>query len=224
MVLATQVTRMPLRRTQQLSGENNNMIQHTIGLLVRPRTQWSRIAELPRGSLNILVLYPFILALLPAVAWYYGTSHIGWTINGDNAIRLTTNSALQLCILFYFAMVSCIVAIGFFIHWMAGTYGAETTLAKGIVIAGLSATPMFILGLVGFYPLLWVDLLVAVTAASWSVYLLYLGIPIMMRIPEERGFLFSSAVMAVSLVILVSLLVATVIIWDMGAGPAFTDV
>lgn len=200
------------------------MIQHTIGLLVRPRAQWNTIAELPKNSLNILVLYPFIFALLPAVAWYYGTSHVGWTVGGGNAIRLTTSSALQLCILFYFAMVSCIVAIGFFIHWMAGTYGAETTLAKGIVIAGVSVTPLFIFGLVGFHPLLWVDLLVGVAAASWSVYLLYLGIPIMMRIPEERGFLFSTAVMAVSLVILVSLLVATVIIWDMGAGPAFTDV
>jgi hypothetical protein len=33
---------------------------------------------------------------------------------------------------------------------------------------------------------------------------MYLGIPIVMRIPQERGFLFSSAVLAISLVILVS--------------------
>ena len=200
------------------------MIQHTIGLLVRPRAQWNTIAELPKSSLNILVLYPFIFALLPAVAWYYGTSHVGWTVGGGNPIRLTTNSAMQLCILFYFAMVTCIIAIGFFIHWMAATYGAKTSLVKGIVIAGVTVTPLFIFGLVGFHPLLWVDLLVGVVATSWSVYLLYLGIPIMMRIPEERGFLFSTAVMAVSLVILVSLMVTTVIIWDLGTGPAFTDV
>jgi hypothetical protein len=200
------------------------MIQHTFGLLVKPDEQWRSVAELPARSLNILVLYPCIMALLPAVAWYYGTSRVGWTVGDGAGIRLTFDSALQLCILFYFAMVGCVVAVGYFIHWMAGTYGAETSFVKGIVVAGLTVTPLFVVGLAGFYPLLWVDMLLGVIAVSWSVYLLYLGIPIMMNIPEERGFLFSTAVVGVGLVILVSLMVTTVILWDFGAGPAFTDV
>jgi len=200
------------------------MIQHTFGLLVKPDAQWRSIAALPASSLNILVLYPCIMALLPAVAWYYGTSRVGWTVGDGPGIRLTVDSALQLCVLFYFAIVGCVVAVGYFIHWMAGTYGAETSFAKGIVVAGLTVTPLFVFGLAGFYPLLWVDMLLGVVAVSWSVYLLYLGIPIMMDIPEERGFLFSTAVVGVGLVILVSLMVTTVILWDFGAGPAFTDV
>ncbi|MFU8764662.1 MAG: Yip1 family protein [Haliea sp.] len=200
------------------------MIQHTFGLLVKPDAQWRSVAALPARSLNILVLYPCIMALLPAVAWYYGTSRVGWTVGDGAGIRLTVDSALQLCILFYFAMVSCVVAVGYFIHWMAGTYGADTSFVKGVVVAGLTVTPLFVFGLVGFYPLLWVDMLLGVIAVSWSVYLLYLGIPIMMNIPEERGFLFSTAVVGVGLVILVSLMVTTVILWDFGAGPAFTDV
>jgi hypothetical protein len=200
------------------------MIQHTFGLLVKPDAQWRSVAALPARSLNILVLYPCIMALLPAVAWYYGTSRVGWTVGDGAGIRLTVDSALQLCILFYFAMVSCVVAVGYFIHWMAGTYGADTSFVKGVVVAGLTVTPLFVFGLAGFYPLLWVDMLLGVIAVSWSVYLLYLGIPIMMNIPEERGFLFSTAVVGVGLVILVSLMVTTVILWDFGAGPAFTDV
>ena len=120
-------------------------------------------------------------------------------------------------------MVSSIAVIGYAIHWMSDTYGADSSITKGLVIAGLTATPMFIAGLVGFHPLLWVDLLVGVAAAGWSVYLLYLGIPIVMKIPEERGFLFSSAVMAIAMVILICLMVGSVILWDFGAAPAFTD-
>ena len=96
-------------------------------------------------------------------------------------------------------------------------------LTKGIVITGLTSTPLFIAGLVGFYPLLWIDLLIGVGAVSWSVYLMYLGIPIVMDIPEERGFLFSSAVVGVAMVILICLMVGSVILWDFGAAPAFTD-
>ena len=200
------------------------MIQHTFGLLVRPSAQWRTVADLPESSFKTLVLYPCFLAILPAVAWFYGTSQVGWTVGEHGeTIKLTTQSARQICILFYLTMVACVAIIGFFIHWMSDTYGAESSLTRGIVIAGLTATPLFIAGLVGFYPLLWLDLLIGVAAVSWSVYLMYLGIPIIMNIPEERGFLFSSAVMGVSMVILICLMVGSVILWDFGAAPAFTD-
>jgi hypothetical protein len=200
------------------------MIQYTFGLLTQPSATWRKIAQLPDNSLRTLVLYPCILAILPAVAWYFGTTRVGWSVGDDgNTIRLTTESARIICILFYVAMVSCVVAIGYFIHWMSDTYGAESSLVKGVVIAGLTATPLFISGMVGFYPVMWIDLLIGVVAISWSVYLMYLGIPIIMDIPEERGFLFSSAVLGVALVILICLMVGSVILWDIGAGPSFTD-
>lgn len=200
------------------------MIHHAIGLLVRPTTQWRTIAALPESTLRTLLLYPCILAIIPAVAWYYGTTQIGWTV-GDHGepIRLTRESAREICILFYLTMIACVAVIGYFIHWMAATYGAQTTITRGIVTAGLVATPLFIAGLVGIYPVLWLDMLIGVAAVSWAVYLMYLGIPIMMRIPEERGFLFSSAVLAIAMVILICLMVGSVLLWEFGAAPAFTD-
>ena len=200
------------------------MIQHTFGLLTRPSAQWKTVANLPESSFKTLVLYPWFLAILPAVAWYYGTTQVGWSVGEHGeVIKLTTTSARQICILFYFTMVACVSVIGYFIHWMSDTYGAESSITKGIVIASLSATPLFIAGLVGFYPLLWLDMLIGVVAVCWAVYLMYLGIPIVMDIPEERGFLFSSAVLGVALVILICLMVGSVILWDFGAAPAFTD-
>ena len=200
------------------------MIQHTFGLLTRPSAQWKTVADLPESSFRTLVLYPWFLAILPAVAWYYGTTQVGWSVGEHGeVIKLTTTSARQICILFYFTMVACVSVIGYFIHWMSDTYGAASSITKGIVIASLTATPLFIAGAVGFYPLLWLDMLIGVVAVCWAVYLMYLGIPIVMNIPEERGFLFSSAVLGVALVILICLMVGSVILWDFGAAPAFTD-
>ena len=200
------------------------MIQHTFGLLVKPSAQWRTIAKLPDSSFTTLLLYPCLFALLPAVAWFYGTSQVGWTVGeGDEVIKLTAQSARQITVLFYIAMLASVAIIGYFVHWMSDTYGAASTLTKGIVITGLTCTPLFLAGLVGFYPLLWIDLLIGVVAISWSVYLLYLGIPIVMDIPEERGFLFASAIVGVAMVILICIMVGSVIVWDMGAAPAFTD-
>ena len=200
------------------------MIQHGLALLVQPHTAWQRVAQLPSASFNKLALFPVIMALLPAVAWYYGTSRIGWTVgSSEDAIRLTESSAFEISVLFYFVMICSIAIIGYFIHWMSATYGANSSLTKGIVIAGLTCSPLFLTGLVGFYPLLWVDLLIGVVALSWATYLLYLGIPIVMNIPEERGFLFSSAIIAIALVIFVGILVVTIILWEYGFAPEFTD-
>ncbi len=45
----------------------------------------------------------------------------------------------------------------------------------------------------------------------------------MMEISPERGVLFSSAVIAVGLVMVVALMGATVILWSMGAAPQFVS-
>ena len=60
-------------------------------------------------------------------------------------------------------------------------------------------------------------------AAGYAIYLLYIGVPIVMRIPAERGFLFASAMVGVGLVGCATLLGVTVILWEMGAMPVFTD-
>jgi hypothetical protein len=200
------------------------MLQHTVGLLIKPESQWRSIAALPESRIKLLLLYPFFMAIFPAVAWYYGTTVSGWTVGEHGeTIRLTQDSALQICILFYLGMVACIAVIGYFIHWMSETYGANSSISLGIVIAGLTATPLFVAGMVGFVPILWADMLIGAAAVTWAVYLMYLGIPIVMDIPRERGFLFSSAVLAIAMVILICLMVASVILWDMGFAPAFTD-
>ncbi len=194
-----------------------------LGFLFTPIKQWQAIAEEPLEKFSKHLIYPFVLALLPAVAWYYGITEIGWTVADGEPIKLTKESALPIIVLFYIAMVSSVVIIGYMIHWMSETYEAKTSVAKGIAITGYISTPMFLAGLVGFYPLLWLDLGVGIIALSWSIYLLYVGIPIAMKQPKEQGFLYASAIVGVCLVILICIMVGSVILWDFGAAPVFTD-
>ena len=199
------------------------MIANIVGLMFRPKTQWQIIADKGEFSLFTAVMYTAVMACLPAAAWFYGTTSIGWTVGDGDVIRLTTESATAMIILFYLTMVISVCVIGYMVHWMAHTYGTDSSTAKGIEIAGLSATPLFIAGAVGFMPIFWLALVLGVFAVCYAVYLLYLGIPIIMSIPEERGFLFSSAVLAICMVILMVIMGGTVILWDMGAAPSFTD-
>ncbi len=198
-------------------------INHLLGLLLRPQQEWEIIAQRKDHSWFNALSYTALLAFLPAFAWYYGTTNVGWTVGDGEAIKLTKDSALVLIALFYFVMIGAICGIGYMIHWMSITYGSKSSHAKGMSIAAYSATPLFLAGAVGLLPVLWVSLIVSVTAVSYAVYLLYLGIPAVMSIPKERGFLFASAVIAVCLVILMMIMGGSVILWDLGAAPNFTD-
>lgn len=199
------------------------MIANIFGLIFSPKKRWQAIAERDAFSMGGALAYILILALLPCAAFYYGTTQIGWTVGDGEPIRLTQASAQKMLLLFYITMIVSICAIGYMIHWMADTYGAESSLVKGIAIAGFSATPLFIAGAIGITPIFWLSLLISIVAVCDAVYLLYLGIPIVFKIPEERGFLFASAVVAVCLVILMMIMGGSVILWDMGAAPDFTD-
>jgi uncharacterized membrane protein (Fun14 family) len=83
-------------------------------------------------------------------------------------IYLSSDSALKIIIAFYCAIILSLWGIGYAIHWMAGTYGSITTFTKGYAVAAYGATPLFIAGLVGFYPLLWLDLSIGVLAVAWG--------------------------------------------------------
>lgn len=199
------------------------MIANIFGLIFSPKQRWQSIADRRQFSLASALIYILILAILPCASFYYGTTEIGWTVGDGEPIRLTKASAQKMLVLFYLTMIVSICIIGYMIHWMADTYGAESTVATGIAIAGFAATPLFIAGAVGITPIFWLSLLISIVAVCDAVYLLYLGIPIVFKIPEERGFLFASAVVAVCLVILMVIMGGSVILWDMGAAPDFTD-
>lgn len=199
------------------------VLNHVWGLFADPLTEWKKIRKEKCTIGKCYLSHVLLLAVVPAVCGYIGTTQIGWRVGAREAIKLTPDSALTISILYYITMLVAVFTIGKLIHWMGETYGAKQKTSQAITLAAYSATPMFLIGIIQLYPLLWLNLLLGLPALAYTVYLLYTGVPIMMGISKERGFLFSSAVMAVGLVMLVGVLAATVILWSAGVGPVFTD-
>ena len=131
-------------------------------------------------------------------------------------------SAAIIAVLYYMAMLVGVYSIGWMIHWMAQTYGSNPMLSQCVVLAAYTATPLFLIGIMELYPVLWLNMVVGIPALAYCVYLLYTGLPIMMGVSEERGFLFASAVLGVGLVAFVALLALTALLWGMGIEPRFT--
>jgi hypothetical protein len=199
-------------------------LSHTVGLFTHPDQEWQSIREESESTGKLYLSHVLLLALIPAAAAWYGSTQIGWQIGGDGQVtRLTSTSALQLTSLFYVAMLAGIYIIGKFIDFFAATYQPGESTPRGITLAAYTATPVFLLGVIAAYPNIWVNMAAGLAAIAWSVYLLYEGLPILMKIPKERGFMFATSVLTVGLVMFVALLAATVVIWSVGVGPVYTS-
>ena len=193
--------------------------KHVWGLMAQPKDEWKSIRDERCTIGKCYCSHVLLLAALPAIAYFIGTSQVGWAI-GTKSVRLSTESALHIAALTYLTMLVGVFAMGKAIHWMSQTYGAKQSLPQCIALAAYTATPLFLTGIMLIYPILWLNLLIGLVALAYTIYLLYIGVPIMMKVSQERGFLFASAVMGVGLVMLVGVLAATVVLWDMGGVAA----
>ena len=199
------------------------MIHHVWGLFTHPDQEWQEIRGEEESISHMYLTHVLILAAIPALCAYFGTTEVGWTIGDGDPVKLTAESALQMTIMSYLAMLAGVAVMGAFIHWMARTYDAAPSMAQSVVFAAYTATPLFVGGLAALYPNMWLAMFVGIAAICYTVYLLYVGLPTFMNIPSDEGFLFSSSVLAVGLVVLVAIMAATVIIWGLGVGPVYTN-
>jgi Yip1-like protein len=81
---------------------------------------------------------------------------------------------------------------------LAPTFGAERSREQALKVAVYSATPVWIAGLLQIVPFLGV---VALIGALYALYLLYLGLPRLMKCPADRSIGYLGSVIACAVVI-----------------------
>ena len=194
------------------------VLNHLMGLYSHPKKEWQTI-EKNHEALKSSLSHILLIALIPAVCAYFATAHIGWHPGVGEPLFLTSQSALLMSIAMYFGLIIGVLALAYLAFWMGRTFDADPTYTQALELASYTATPLFMVGLAALYPVLWFIMVIGLIGLSYSVYLLYAGVPIIMNIPEEKGFIYASSVVTAGLVLLVALMASSVILWSIGLGP-----
>ncbi|MCP2232617.1 Yip1 family protein [Erwinia aphidicola] len=191
-------------------------MNHVWGLLAHPNREMRDIKNENETVSHHYTHHVLLLALIPVVCAFIGTTQIGWDVGVERTIPLSLSSAFGLAILFYALMLAGVAVMGRVIWWMARDYPQRPSLASCMVFAGYVATPLFISGLVALYPLVWLCVLVGALALVYTGYLLYVGIPLFLSIDREESLRFSGSTLAIGILVLEVLLALTVVIWGYG--------
>lgn len=198
------------------------ILSHIWGIYTHPKQEWKTIANKRESFINPLT-HTLFISLIPTLCAYYSSVYTGWSIGAGDPIFLTKSSALAMAILMYGGLVGGIIALGLMAHWMAHNFDSTPSHIQAIEVSAYTATPLYMVGFATLYPELWFVACVGLVGIAYSVYMLYSGVPIIMGIHEDRGFIYASSLVTVGLVFLVSMLGMTVFAWSSGIGPAFVQ-
>ena len=194
-------------------------IQHLFGLFSHPHQEWSAIKNENYSMSRVYIAHVALMALIPAISLYIGMTQVGLSLTGDEFMKLTPARAFPLSFAYYLALLAAVGFMSYITFWMEKTFGAEANFERCLTFISFTASPMFFVGLVGLFPVIWLNVILVLAAVCYSLYLLFIGVPLFMDIPEERGFIFSSSILTAGLCSLVGVMAATIIIWGSGIIP-----
>lgn len=182
-------------------------------LFIHPADAWLDIRRAEEAHPQQYLPRLLALALIPAVCLFVGTTTLGWSLAGEERVRLGVGSAMQLAVLLYAATVIGVMLMGVMIRWMSRGFDAQPTLNQCIGFAAYCATPWFVAGVVGLVPMRWLAVAALLGAPAYATVLLFGGLQTFLRLRKEQAMLFATCVWGVGLLLLVTILVSMILFW-----------
>lgn len=187
--------------------------------LYQPATAFEALANAEPKTSGVFFRYSMWLLLLPPVFALIGASNFGWRVGADEPIILANSDLIIVSTGYFVLLVFGLFSTALISQWMATTYGADTSLGKHVATITIVGEPLAVASSAHLFPDVFFNMLILLISLIWAMYLLYKGLPVALGIPEERGMLMASSLVAWLLVAAVSLLGISMTLWTAGFGP-----
>ncbi len=189
-------------------------------LLFTPTAVFEELSDTRPDPHVVFLKYVLWLAVIPPVFAYIGASNFGWRLGAAEPLFVPAGDLALISIGYFFALLFGFVSTAIVAQWMASTYGARHSLGIHFALVTIIAAPLVVGSVMHLFPHIFLNIVVLIPTLMWSMYLLYKGLPIVLKISPERGMLMASALIGYLLVAAVSFLGITVALWGRGIGPS----
>ena len=180
--------------------EQKDLVARVKAILLSPKTEWPVIAEEPATVGEIYKNYVIILAAIPAVTGFIVMSVIGVTVPfGGGTFRIPIMSGLGGALVTYGLSLAGIYVVALIIDALAPTFGGTKNQIQALKAAAYAYTAYWVTSVAQILPFL--GMLIALAGGLYSLYLLYLGLPTMMKSPRERALPYTAVVVLGAIVI-----------------------
>jgi hypothetical protein len=174
-----------------------NLVDRVRNILLTPRTEWAVIDAEPASIQELYARYVIPLTLVPAVAGFIGGSIVGIGVPGVGTIRVGVLAGLFGAVLQFGLLLAFVYILALVINELALMFGGRMDIVAAFKAAAYSSTPAWLAGVFSIVP---VFAFLSVVGL-YSLYLLYLGLPRLMRAPDNRAVAYTAVVVGAAAVL-----------------------
>jgi len=173
-----------------------NLVERVQAILLKPKATWPEIDAEPADAASLYRNYVMILALIPALASFIGLSLIGVGAFGVS-FRVPLASGLANMIVGYVLSLVMVFVLALIIDAMAPTFEGTRSQIGALKLSAYASTAAFVGGVFSLLPSLSV---LGALAALYGVYLLYTGLPVLMKCPPDKAVAYTAVVVVCAIV------------------------
>ena len=176
------------------------IVERVKGICLKPNVEWGIIAEESRSTVDLFRSYVAPLAAIGPIAAFLGGSLVGRTVPYLGTYRVPIGAGLVLAVFTFVMALVGVYVLSLIIDVLAPRFGGEKNRAQALKVAVYSYTPAWVAGALHLLPTLG---LLVLLAAIYGLYLLYLGLPRLMKCPQEKAVGYTVVVVLCAIVLTV---------------------
>ncbi len=182
-----------------LPPKAQGLIARVQAILLKPAETWDVIANEPSDVGTLYKGYVIPLAAIGPIAAALGSIlfGIGVVMLGGNFLMFMVSNLLQLVVTFIIGLAMVYVT-ALVIDGLAPSFDGEKNQIQAFKVAAYSMTAGWVAGILLVIPFLGI---VAILALIYNIYLLYVGLPKLMKVSADKAVPYTAIVVVVCLVL-----------------------
>ncbi len=171
-------------------------------IIADPRREWPLIATEPGNPMRLLVGYVAVLAAIPAVCGFIGSSLVGVSVSIGRVHDSIPFGLMRALISYLFSFV-IVYLTALAIDVMAPLFHTARNFGSALKLAAYSFTPVWLIGVVLMVPgLRFLSIL-----GLYAIRLLWTGLPPLMGTPRPKVLPYAISIVAAAFVITLTMAV-----------------
>lgn len=168
-------------------------------IVLSPSTEWPVIAPEPTTAPQLYVGYVVPLALLAALMGFLRMSVLGVSSAFGASFRMPISSGLTYTAMMFVSALFGVLVVALVINALAPTFSGTKDQRQALKVAAYSLTPAMLSSVLALSPIL--ATLLQLLAGIYGIYVLYLGLPVLMRSPREKAFGYTASVVICTILV-----------------------
>jgi hypothetical protein len=167
-------------------------------ILLQPTKEWPVIDTEQASIAGLYTGYIIPLAAIGPLASLIGWSVFGMRLPFVGSMKIPMSFGIRNAVIVYVLSLVGVFVLGLIIDALAPTFAGQKNQIQALKVAAYSYTAAWVGGIFNLIPSL---AIIGLLISFYSLYLLYLGLPVLMKAPQDKAVGYTVVVIIVAIVL-----------------------